>query len=193
MSTRTRRLAVVIAIAALATSCGVSGQGNAHEIADDALPGGLVPDRSPTTTTTVGIASEPVRLYFVRDKHLVQLTSEVAAPAELKALVDALVSGPPATDTTGLRTALSSEAVVRSVTLTRGRVRIDLTPTFEALPPSDQILALGQLVLTLTARPGVGQAEFTLDGDPIDVPRGNGLLVSGSLVREDYVKLLLPA
>ena len=76
------------------------------------------------------------------------------------------------------------------MTLTRGRVRIDLTPAFEALPPSDQILALGQLVLTVTARPGVGQAEFTLDGEPIDVPRGNGLLVSGTVVRDDYVKLL---
>ncbi len=192
MSTRTHRLAAAIAIAALSTSCGVSGQGNARQIADDALPGGLVPDRTPTTTTTVGIASEPVRLYFVRDKHLVQVTSEVTAPAALKAVVDTLVSGPPATNATGLRTALSTEDLVRSVTLTRGRVRIDLTPTFEALPPSDQILALGQLVLTVTARPGVGQAEFTLDGKPVDVPRGNGLLVSGSVVREDYAKLLLP-
>ena len=54
-------------------------------------------------------------------------------------------------------------------------------------------MAIAQIVLTLTRRPGIGQVQFTLDGEPLAVPeRDNVQTVPGALVsRNDYQSLLL--
>ena len=54
------------------------------------------------------------------------------------------------------------------------------------------MLALGQLVLTATARPGVGQVRFTLEGLPVQVPTADGTVTSDPLSRDDYLALLPP-
>ena len=48
-------------------------------------------------------------------------------------------------------------------------------------------------MLTLTRRPGIGQVQFTLDGEPLALPgRDNVQTVPGALVsRNDYRSLLL--
>ena len=55
-----------------------------------------------------------------------------------------------------------------------------------ALSSDDQLLALAQLVFTLTARPGIGQVRFTLRGEAIQVPRADGSLVATPVSRDDY-------
>ena len=71
--------------------------------------------------------------------------------------------------------------------------RISATsPFLSELEPLDQRLAIAQIVLTLTRRPGIGQVIFNVDGTDIPVPRGAGDLTSpGSAVTyDDYLAVL---
>ncbi len=47
-------------------------------------------------------------------------------------------------------------------------------------------------MLTATARPGVGQVRFTLEGLPVQVPTADGTIASDPLSRDDYLALLPP-
>jgi hypothetical protein len=66
---------------------------------------------------------------------------------------------------------------------------------FEQIPPEDQLLAIGQLVLTITEIRGIGQVKFVQNGLPRGVPRGSGGITDGTepLARRDYQDLLNPA
>ena len=64
---------------------------------------------------------------------------------------------------------------------------------FEQIPQEDQLLAIGQLVLTITEVGGIGQVLFVQNGSPLPVPRrGGGGLTDGSepLAHRDYEELL---
>jgi spore germination protein GerM len=81
-----------------------------------------------------------------------------------------------------------------TVAISKGIATIDTTAQFLSdLSPIDQRLAIAQLVLTFTRRPGVGQIVFTVDGVEVAVPRGRGdLSKPGSPVSfDDYSSLLI--
>lgn len=82
-------------------------------------------------------------------------------------------------------------AVGRAAALAGGIARVDLRLDISSLGGDDQLLAVAQIVCTLTGRPGVGQVSFTLEGTHVDVPRGDGSLVADPLSRDDYSSLLL--
>ena len=67
---------------------------------------------------------------------------------------------------------------------------MDLLPEVSALPADEQLLAVAQIVCTLTGRPGVGQVSFTLQGARLAVPKGDGSLVSSPVARDDYAGLM---
>jgi spore germination protein GerM len=80
--------------------------------------------------------------------------------------------------------------VVSDVSLEAGVATVDLRPTISALGSDEQLLAVAQVVCTLTGRPGVGPVAFTLDGSPVDIPRGDGSLTNEPVSRDDYAELL---
>jgi spore germination protein GerM len=93
---------------------------------------------------------------------------------------------------TGLRSALPSRfsATVES---RRGVAIVSASAPFLAdVSPTDQRLAIAQLVLTLTRRPGIGQVSFRVDGNDIAVPRGAGDLTSAgaTVTFDDYTALV---
>ncbi len=86
---------------------------------------------------------------------------------------------------------ISSATVTESAA---GFASVDLLGTvFETIEDPDQRLAFAQIVLTLTRRPGIGQVQFSVDGEPIGVPgRDNVIRAAGDLVSfEDYESLLV--
>ncbi len=89
----------------------------------------------------------------------------------------------------GLRSALPDKDTFGRVSLASGTARVDLGRPFTSLSSSDQIVALGQLVYTLTARPGVGLVRFTLLGAPTEVPRADGSLTAARVSRDDYLAI----
>lgn len=177
-------------LAVLAAGCSVPAQENAKAVRDEAVPFALLdPQAPPIVPPASGPGSEPVSLCFVRDGRLVVVSEELAAPVDLGAALDALAS-PPAHAGPSLRTAMTEPSVVREVSLLGGIARVDLLSDVSALPTDEQLLAIAQIVCTLTARPGVGQVSFTLEGARLAVPKGDGSLVSSPVARDDYAGLM---
>lgn len=124
-----------------------------------------------------------------RDDRLVAVDRRLGENNTAAAL-DSLLRAPSDSESeAGLRTALAEEDVQGVDEVSGGVVSVDLSAGFEQLGGSDQLLAIAQVVYSLTDRPGVGRVSFTLDGDSIDVPRGDGSLTSGSVSRDAYTEL----
>ncbi|MHB1129904.1 MAG: GerMN domain-containing protein [Ilumatobacteraceae bacterium] len=156
-----------------------------------------------TTTTTLDpnldsakpeVVSEIVDLYFVSSNNVVRTQRNITSPATATQTLASLITGPPNDGTSvGLRSALPN-SFTATVDVSRGVATIDAASSFLTnLSPGDQKLAIAQLVLTLTSRPGIGQVLFSVDGSPIAVPRGRGDLAPAgqSVSFDDYTKLII--
>ena len=183
-----RLVAIVVGATLLASACGISNQGTAQRIPDDDVPFGLLTDRSnaanPATT------GRRVTVYLIGvGERLVPVERRVPPDAPLIAVVRALGGGPTKNELAlGISSPLPPRQVV-SATASRGIAQVDLGASFADLPSQDQSVAIAQLVFTLTAEAGIGRVSFTLDGQPVDVPRGDGALTTDPLVREDFPAL----
>lgn len=132
-----------------------------------------------------------MQLFYVRDGALVPTIDEVAVNPTLNEVLAALVTGPvDELAESGFRSAIGGPEVVRGVSLSAGVATVDLTTAYTQIPVGDQVFGLGEIVLTLTAQPGVGQVRFTLEGQAIDVPRADNTVVAGPVSRDDYDALL---
>jgi len=187
------------------SSCAVPSRGSYQKVASADIPFGLDAPQTtlPPTTTTVSdplstdtlpvAVSEPIDLFFISNSRIIKVQRNVASPANPAQALSSLVEGPNSTpDFVGLRSALPTDFAA-SVDVIRGVARVDATRTFlNALSGLDQKLAIAQIVLTLTSRPGVGQVLFSVDGKLISVPRGRGdSVASGVAVTfDDYSTLI---
>lgn len=203
MIRRHKGLAVTLAVATVVLgSCGTRPQRDASIIRG-------VPDELTATTTTsttsttlvpptsVGdVARTPVTLYLILEDHLIQTTHELSSDATDQDVLDELLGlsrdtslGPT------VRSALPKGLTAR-VTVQRGLAIVDTDASLLTdISPLDQRLAIGQIVLTLTSRPGIGQVSFYVDGKPQSVPRGGGDLAPASdpVAYDDYIQLVTPS
>jgi spore germination protein GerM len=140
------------------------------------------------------VVSEIVDLYFVSGNNVVKTQRNITSPATATQTLASLMAGPPNDGTAvGLRSALP-DLFISTVDVVRGVATVDAASSFlNNLSPGDQKLAIAQLVLTLTSRPGIGQVLFSVDGSPIAVPRGRGDLAPAgqSVSFDDYTNLII--
>ncbi len=208
-----RRLCLLsIVLIAMAVACGIPDNGRVNRIPEDDL--GVLGETIPTTTTTTTppttlvpttttepintsttIATEEVTLYFISGAQLTEYELPVRNGASLFEILIALQQGPPAPGL-GLRSALPLPAQARLGVTEDGTgvITIELPAGFfELIPTSDQLLAVGQLVLTITGG-RIGQVRFTQEGQGIAVPRGTGEFSEAGqpLPPRDYLELLQP-
>ena len=196
----------------LLSSCGVPNTNEFTIIADANIPFELnaTTTSSPTTTTTLApdlpmpgagtgnippeIINETVELYFITANRVLATKIQIASPATTSQVLAALIAGPPIGDAgLGLRSALSTALTV-TIDVSKGIANIDADAVLlDGLSPIDQRLAIAQLVLTFTSRPGVGQVVLSIEGSQIAIPRGRGDLAKpGTPVSfEDYSSLLI--
>ena len=196
-----------VCILALAlASCGVPEEGRFIPIEQSQVPDALVvTTTTASTTTTVAITPEntsttvadvlydSVELYFVSANRVVRSERRIVSPATPTQVLDTLLTGLDAqTESAGLRSALP-RGLTATIDVRRGVAKISSTaPFLSELEPSDQRLAIAQLVLTLTRRPGIGQVIFSVDGVDIQVPRGGGDLTApgAAVTYDDYLAVL---
>lgn len=207
------RHAKIMLLSIFLTSCGVPTSSEFVQISDANIPFELnaTTTTSTTTTTTIVVATdgdgsssgsknqqsaivnESVDLYYIINNRLVATNIKIVSPATTTQVLSALVAGPPSGDTgSGLRSAIATSLQV-TINVNKGIASIDANNFLLAgLSPIDQRLAIAQLVLTITSRPGIGQAQFSVNGTPIAIPRGRGdLSKPGETVSyDDYVSLL---
>ena len=173
--------------------CGVQTQDGARTVDREDVPFELL--ESGTTTSSAAPAlprpDEVVEVCFLdADGSLVPLLTVAPDDPSLAGIV-AVLAEPPATNVFGvpLTTAVAEPGLLE-LARERGLALVDLDPSFTTMAADDQLAAIAQLVCTMTAQPGVGQIRFSLDGIPVEVPRGDGTLTAEPVVRSDYTLLL---
>lgn len=191
MTVRSRRraLALALALTASAGACGVPTDSSPEVLSDADVPDGLKPVEAPVTEPAA--VEEDVDVWFLREGMLVSVRHRVAAPVDPAAAIAELLAGP-SEDEQGqsLRSAIPDSSAVVGVTVARGVAAVSLAPEFAEIPASDQVLAVAQLVFTLTDLRGVGRVRFLVDDVQVAVPLPTGESTDESVSRDEYVALL---
>lgn len=182
-----RRVLGLVALVA-ASACGVSTQSHVSTVEPSGVPFGLAAATDDTSpTTAIADARTVAEIYLVDgDGRLLAVlrTLDVVDPTSV---VAALLEGPTQDEADfGLLTALPDGDIVRSVDVVDGVAAVDLGDEFATADGATQRTALAQIVYTLTGRPGIGRVSFTLEGQPVEIPRGDGSLTTGSVSRDSY-------
>jgi spore germination protein GerM len=183
-----RRIAAAALVAlGVAVGCGIDAEREANRVPPTEVPFGLLDQQA--TTSTEAPSGRTATVYLVAEERLVDIDRPVADGAGLSDLLELVVDGPSDTERVlGVTTAIP-EGAVAAVSSSRGLAEVDLTAEFGEIRSADQLLALAQIVYTLTAQPGIGGVNFTLEGEDVDVPLGDGAVGTEALTREDLRSL----
>lgn len=197
-----RGLAAPIILGILLGACGPRTQDAAAPLRG--VPDDLTaPTTTSTTTTSTSVAptlttvveSESVLLHFILGESITTVMRNVPVNPDAQTVLDSLLAGyPSSTFGPDVRTAIPRD-LKATVTIERGLATVDVEGSLlTEISPIDQPLAIAQIVLTLTSRPGIGQVEFRVDGDPQAVPRGGGELAPAdeAVAYDDYAMLMTP-
>ena len=209
-----KRWLVAVALAPVllvAAGCGVPLEDSAQALPPEVIPPPIIvptatPSASPTPTPSPSPSSsktpiiEVVDFFFIREDGLVPLVSDVPAPADPQTVLDGLEAGPPVE--TGLRSVvvdpLTGTALVSvftpsgDISLPLADATIAVAAAFSSLPPTEQVLLLGQVVLSLSSA-GYGTVSIVDEaGSPLAVPLPDGRLLDRPATALDYASLIRP-
>ncbi|WCN79458.1 GerMN domain-containing protein [Micromonospora sp. LH3U1] len=180
---------LAVALTALLTGCGVP---------TDAAPRTVQPPRGPfqssapaDTRAPAGPAVETVCL--VRDNRIISVVRRVNRPPTVEDQLRHLLAGPSSAERDGdLTSALPGAVDAAGATVTGTQARVAVDAPVDDAGRSDEILAFGQIVCTLTSRDDITTVVFLRDGKPLGVPRADGSLSEQPLTRADYATLITP-
>ena len=218
-TTSRRLMAAWAPVLLVVAGCGVPLEDSAQALPPEVIPPPAVapsqppsPGPSPTATAsqsptatatplpTESPAVELVDLYFIREDGLVPLASDVAVPTDAQTVLDGLAVGPPVE--TGLRSVvvdpLTGTALVSVFTptgdieLPTASVTIAVAESFSSLPPTEQVLLLGQVVLSLSSAGFATVSVVDAAGAPLAVPLPDGRLLDRPATALDYASLIRP-
>jgi len=199
-----RRFPIALCSILILAACSVPKSGPFETISNDDIPFGLnaaqtTAPQSATETTVAnldppGTEYEQVDLYFIRNATVTKVQRLVKSPVDangtLTALTEGLINN---VNNDGIRSAIPASLEAR-VDVDRGVATVNATRAFlNSLSAVDQRLAIAQIVLTLTSRPGIGQVVFFVDGKAIAVPKGRGNLsgVGDPVTFDDYTNIIV--
>lgn len=200
-NTRRGRTMTVVLLVLFAAACGPRAQDSASPLRG--VPGDLTAPTSTTTTTSTSIAptptstvaSEAVLLHFILGDSITTVLRTLPLGPGPQDVLDSLLDGfPTSSFGSDIRSAIPRD-LEASVSVERGLATVDTDGSLlTEISPIDQRLAIAQIVLTLTSRPGIGQVTFLVNGEPQAVPRGGGELAPADqpVAYDDYAMLLTP-
>jgi germination protein M len=147
----------------------------------------------PTTTTVTG---EPVtadtmavRAYFARDEKICAATRVVPKTQQVgAAAMRALLDGPTTAEADGgMVSCIPEGTTFLGLDVKNGVATVDLSLEYGSGGGSLSMMTrLAQVVFTLTQFPSVEGVNFKLDGKPIDVLGGEGIIIDHPMSRTDY-------
>ncbi|HEY1282673.1 MAG TPA: GerMN domain-containing protein [Acidimicrobiales bacterium] len=208
-------LVAAVALSLAVAGCGVPSDKQYSAIQRNDIPFGIADTTTTSTTTTLPpvttvppvttttAPTDNVTLYFISNNKLLPVPRPLTKPVGPDQVAVALQKGPDEKDLpAGLRSAVPAGAI-SAVNVAGGVAKVDLAPLFitptvgpeqPPITPADQSLAFGQIVLTLTSRPGVGQVLFTVQGQPVLPILGDGSQAAsaGPVSADSYAGLRSP-
>lgn len=147
---------------------------------------GVQPQQRPEPVPSVPVGTAPpapeepgavrTTVWMVRGERLQGVPRSVAS-LDLPSVLASLAAGPTRSEVVaGVRTAVVPQffSGVRSEVSDRVAV-VGATEQFAGLAGDDQLLAVAQLVWTVTEVPGVRRVRLEIDGRAVDVPTDRGL------------------
>jgi germination protein M len=183
-----------------AASCGSNGEASsAGPIPSVEDTTGTTTEVAPPTTTEEQTETEPsgetvtYQVWFSDAEGLfVSYRTQEQTPRVGTAAIEALLEGPDSFEEDyGLRSAVPDGTQLLGLKIADGIARVDLTSEFEAGGGSASMqMRLAQVVYTITQFPTVKGVNFSLDGEPIEVLGGEGVIIDHPLTRRDYADLL---
>lgn len=152
------------------------------------------PSATPTPTSGPSGATS-VKIYLLMDGTLVPVRRQIDATRAVgRAALNELFEGPTAEEADAsppLTTSIPDGTILLGLDIADGLATVDLSREFEAGGGSASMTArLAQVVYTLTQFPTVDRVAFKLDGEPVTVFSGEGIVLDGPTTREDYEALL---
>ncbi len=179
------RMAVLCLLALAA--CGVPADSSPRAIPSDDVPFDLLePGETVPVTTTTPVAGT-VTVFLVSGERLAGADRSSPVPPTPEWALGALLAGPtPEEAAQGLRTAIGTALALAAPGKDGNLVEIELGPSFTAAGGAEQILAIAQVVYTMTAFPQVSGVTFTLNEKAVEVPRGDGTLTGAPLGRDAF-------
>jgi len=185
-----RTVTLLAVVCCLCSGCGVPFDDSPREIDPGRVPFGLLEEDATSSTTISPAARAAAELYLIRSDRLARVTRDIAIPLTPQKLVVALLQGPTdAEAAANLRTAITATSGASATEPEAGLVRVELGRSFATSGAADQVLAIAQLVFTVTGVPGASRVSFTVSGRPVEVPTADGTLSSAPLGRSDFVAL----
>ena len=186
MRGRTALTLTLCTLSVLASACGVPQVTTPHIVPTNVVSDSIVDDVR--TSPLQPSRDQTVFLYFIRDRRMYPRLQTITVPALDRAadlaqdVIDKLLAGPSATERkAGVQSLVNrigstdTRAPIVINLVTDGTVRVDLGATgLSSLSQEDQILALGQIVFSLTSLPGVAGVVFLKDTVVLTVPTGQG-------------------
>lgn len=186
-----RRLLVALAAVLVLTGCGVPVQSSPDPIEPEAVPSQLRGSghaSSPRPSTAPGRTS--LQVNFVRNDQLVTLRRQAPQTARLQAVIDDLIAGPSEIEqANGVTTALPPNASLKVVKVDGAQVVLELAGDTEGRSATENVLAVGQIVLSVTALPSVNEVTFSRNGVPVEALLADGALTTEPLTESDYQSL----
>ena len=204
-------LLLVFGVAACGTGDEI-GDGGTVSTAEGSGTTVSIPPEDTTTTSTSTSTSEPgeaststststsepaqetmkVRVYYSRDEKMsaharvLPKTDAVGAAA-----VKALLEGPTAEEKdAGVVTNIPEGTTFLGLTIKDGIATVDLSKEYASGGGSlSMAMRLAEVVFTLTQFPSVQGVNFRLDGEPVEVFGGEGLILDHPVNRTDYEEL----
>jgi germination protein M len=198
-------LALAAAVGVLAASCGSNGEATPAgpvPTAPETETGSateVVPPPKTTETQPEGVEAENELVTYQvwwanADGLFVSYRTQAQTPRVGTAAIEAVLEGPLSFEQDyGLTTAVPEGTQLLGLTIDDGVANVDLTSEFESGGGSASMqMRLAQIVYTITQFPTVEGVVFSLDGEPIEVLGGEGVIIDHPLTRRDYVDLLPP-
>jgi hypothetical protein len=153
--------------------------------------GGSLP--IPTDTSGQGSALVRFKVWFHRGEQLFVATrTQSATPRIGTAAMEALLEGPsPGERSAGVATQIPDGTQLLGLIVDKGIATVDLTSEYESGGgTASMTMRLAQVVCTLDQFPTVKGVLFQLDGRPVEVLGGEGIVIDHPLRCRDYRDLL---
>jgi germination protein M len=208
------RILSLVAVAALLAACQTSS-GDLGSVAppppseepsielpsSEPIPGES-PDPSRAPTGTPGSSSETITLRayfflgsFVDNPGLVPVLRQIPKTQAVGAAAMAALLAGPNDDELGARPAMYTDIPDGTrflrLTIDAGVATVNLSKEFESGGGSANVLGrLAQVVYTLTQFPTIKTVQFQLDGEPVEVFSGEGVVLDHPVGRADYTDQL---